>query len=387
MCEETGATLPFADLNVASAAEMIRDVAGRCSAVMGSIPICQDEDTSALVLKEPYGVVLAFAPWYKGTHLFIVDTGTRSVMYAIAAGNTCVMKGSELSPRSLYHVGRIFTDAGLPAGVLNIIYTSRQESPAITTHLINAPAVKRLNFTGSSAVGAIIAAARAETLPHGARRKSRPIVPDDADVELAAMQCALGAFLHSGQICMSTERILMHRAVLEKFRRARSSLRSDAQQGARSGGVGERRDTANGEPRGSGTAPKNGRAVRHASAPIVVEGVTPNMALYRDESFGPSVSVIAVDCEDEAVAIANDSDYGLNGAVFTQDLARGLRVAKRLECGAVHINSMSVHDEAAVPHGGVKGSGWERFNPQWGIEEFLRLKTITYKEWGRESKL
>ncbi|KAJ7171680.1 Aldehyde/histidinol dehydrogenase [Mycena crocata] len=396
MHEETGSPAPFTGFNVVTAAEQIRDVAGRCSSIMGSIPICQDEGTSALVLKEPYGVVLAFAPWNAPYIL-----GFRAVMYAIAAGNTCVLKGSELSPRCFYHIGRIFTDAGLPAGVLNIIYTTRQESAAITTQLINAPAIKKLNFTGSSAVGSIIAATAGRALKPCLMElggKAAAIVLDDADLEHAAMQCTLGAFFHAGQICMSTERILVHRDVLDKFRPAlqnaintfapstgpacvlvqgpavvrNKELIADAlKKGA---------TLLHGDHTADETHPDTGATSATRLRPLVVEGVTPEMSLYRDESFGPSVSLIAVASEDEAVAIANDSDYGLNGAVFTRDLARGLRVAKKLQCGSVHINSMSVHDEAALPHGGVKSSGWGRFNSQWGLEEFLQIKTITFKE-------
>jgi acyl-CoA reductase-like NAD-dependent aldehyde dehydrogenase len=114
--------------------------------------------------------------------------------------------------------------------------------------------------------------------------------------------------------------------------------------------------------------------------PIVVGGVNKDMELYYTESFGPSVSVISVESEEEAVAIANDTEYGLSSAVFTENLARGLRIARQIESGAVHINAMTVHDESNLPHGGAKMSGWGRFNGSWGIEEFLRIKTVTYQE-------
>ncbi|KAJ7102781.1 Aldehyde/histidinol dehydrogenase [Mycena epipterygia] len=396
MHHETGALDFFGGFNVMTAAEFIRDAAGKCSAIVGSIPICQDEGTSALVLKEPYGVVLAMAPWNAPYIL-----GVRSVLYPLAAGNTCVLKGSELSPRCFYHIGRAFTDAGLPAGALNIIYTTRQESPAIANQLIAAPAVKKINFTGSTGVGAIIAAAAGRALKPCLMElggKAAAIVLDDADLELAAMQCTLGAFVHAGQICMSTERILVHADVIDKFRPAlQKALRGFAPatepapvlvQGvavARNkalveDALGKGATLLHGDHTADEAHPETGAPSDTRLRPLVVEGVTPEMSMYTDESFGPSVSLIVVASEDEAVAIANDSDYGLNNAVFTKDLARGLRVARRLECGAVHINSMSVHDEANLPHGGAKGSGWGRFNGQWGIEEFLRFKTVTFKE-------
>jgi acyl-CoA reductase-like NAD-dependent aldehyde dehydrogenase len=275
-------------------------------------------------------------------------------MYPLAAGNTCVLKGSELSPRCFEHIGRIFTDAGLPAGALNILYTARADSPAITTQLINARAIKKINFTGSTAVGSIIAAAAGRALKPCLMElggKAAAIVLDDADLELAAMQCTLGAFLHSGQICMSTEHILVHADVIDKFRPALqravagfapkdgpACVLAQGQGVARNralvaDALGKGATLLHGDHMAEEPHPETGEPSATRLRPIVVEGVTPEMALYRDESFGPSVSLIAVKSEEEAIAIANDSDYGLNGAVFTRDLARGLRVARKMECG------------------------------------------------------
>ncbi|CAK5263280.1 unnamed protein product [Mycena citricolor] len=396
MHQETGSPDAFCTFNVMTAAEQMRDAGGRCSAIMGSIPMTQDEGTAALVLKEPYGVVLGIAPWNAPYIL-----GFRAVIYALAAGNTCVLKGSELSPRCFYNIGRILLDAGLPKGALNVIYTPRAESAAITTQLINSPAVRKVNFTGSSAVGSIIGSIAGRALKPCLMElggKAAAIVLDDADLELAASQCAVGAFLHSGQICMSTERIIVQESVIDKFRpalqqavakfspadalspvlvqaaavdRNRSLVADALSKGAK---------LLHGDHTVDEKHPETGLASGTRLRPLIVDGVTADMSLYSQESFGPSVSVISAASEEEAVRIANDSDFGLNGAVFTRDLARGLRVAKQLECGSIHINSMSVHDEANLPHGGTKHSGWGRFNGQWGIEEFLRLKTVTYKE-------
>ncbi|KAJ7226793.1 Aldehyde/histidinol dehydrogenase [Mycena pura] len=396
LIQETGAPEPYAAFNVTTITGTIRDAAGRCSAITGSIPICQAEGMSALVLREPYGVVLGMAPWNAPYIL-----GTRAFLFPIAAGNTCVLKGSEFSPRSFHLIGRIFTDAGLPPGVLNILYTTREESPAIATQLINAPAIKKVNFTGSTAIGRIIASTAGRALKPCLLElggKAPAIVLDDADVELAAMQCTLGAFIHAGQVCMSTERIIVHRDVIDAFRPA--LLRAIAGFAAADGpaavlvqGPAVVRNRAlvadalskgatllHGDHTTEEKHPETGKPSATRMRPLVVEGVTPEMSLYHEESFGPSVSVIVVSSDEEAIAVANDTDYGLNGAVFTRDLARGLRVAKRLDCGNVHINQMTVHDEAVLPHGGMKGSGWGRFNGQWGFDEFLQYKTITFQE-------
>jgi acyl-CoA reductase-like NAD-dependent aldehyde dehydrogenase len=271
------------------------------------------------------------------------------VLFPLAAGNTCVLKGSELSPRCFHNIGRVFTDAGLPPGALNIIYSARADSPALTTQLINAPPIKKINFTGSTAIGSVIASLAGKALKPCLMElggKAAAIVLDDADLEHAAMQCTLGAFVHAGQVCMSTERILVHAAVLDTFRPAlQAAVARFAPPGgpacvlAQSAGVARNRALVE-DAVGKGARLLHGDpAAEEAHAtelrPMVVEGVTRDMKLYTEESFGPSVSVIAVKDEDEAVAIANESDYGLNSAIFTRDLARGLRVAKRLECGCV----------------------------------------------------
>ncbi|EOD46582.1 hypothetical protein GTA08_BOTSDO11740 [Neofusicoccum parvum] len=396
MSQETGAAAMFTGINATTAAELIRDVAGRISGVMGAIPATMDEGTTALVLKEPFGVVLGIAPWNAPYIL-----GVRSVLYALAAGNTTILKGSELSPRCYHNIGRIFHDAGLPAGALNVLFTTREDSPAVTNQLINSPVIKKVNFTGSTGIGSIIAATAGKALKPCLMElggKASAIVLDDADVELAATQCALGAFLHSGQICMSTERILVHKSLTDKFRPALQGFLKNFQPDhgpspvlVQSPAVDKNRrlvedalskgaKVIHGDHTAEEKHPDTGEISKTRLRPIVVEGVKEGMDLYYEESFGPSVSLIEVESEEEAIRIANDTDYGLTSAVFTKDLARGLRVARKIESGAVHINSMSVHDEPTIPHGGVKKSGWGRFNAQWGIEEFMTTKTITFKE-------
>ncbi|KAF7305372.1 Clathrin assembly protein [Mycena chlorophos] len=396
MKEETGSDEGFAQFNIFTTAEHIRDTAGKISAISGSVPICQEPGRSAMVLKEPYGVILSIAPWNAPYIL-----GGRSIIFPLATGNTVVLKGSELSPRCMYHLGRIFSEAGLPAGALNIVYTPRESSPAITKQLIEAPAIRKINFTGSTAVGAAIAAIAGRALKPCIMElggKAAAIVLEDADIEHTAMQCVLGSFLHSGQICMSTERIIVHKDIVDKFRPALQQAvagfsPADAVSPvlAQAGTVARNRalvadavckgaTVIHGDHTADEMHPETGEPSATRLRPVIVEGVTMEMDLYSVESFGPSVSMIVVESEDEAVEIANDVEYGLNAAVFSKDLARALRVAKRLDSGNIHINSMSVHDEASLPHGGVKASGWGRFNGEWGLDEFLRVKTITFME-------
>lgn len=190
---------------------------------------------------------------------------------------------------------------------------------------------------------------------------------------------------------MSTERILVHRKVLEPFAKALKtaaekmySPTSDApvliakagvekNQQLRSDAVSKGATVLLGDINSKETSP-------HRIRPQIISNVTKEMDLFYTESFGPTVSLIAVDSDEEAIDLANDTEYGLSGAIFTASLARGLRIAREIDSGAVHINSMSVHDESGLAHGGVKKSGWGRFNGQWGVDEFLKLKTVTFME-------
>ncbi|KAI9801903.1 MAG: hypothetical protein M1833_002217 [Piccolia ochrophora] len=389
MQTETGAEAGFAlGFNIPTSVEMIRDIGGRIPSIQGSIPFAAAEGTSALVYKEPYGVILGIAPWNAPLIL-----GVRAVAYALATGNTVILKGSELSPRTFWGISSVFAEAGLPAGAFNLLMHRPQDAAQITTALIAHPAVRKINFTGSTAVGSIIAQTAAKHVKPVLMElggKASTLVLDDADIQLAAKGSALGAFLHTGQVCMSTERIVVHASIAKEFATA---LRATID-----------------EIFGSGDAPilvsaagkeKTKKLVDSALAsgakllsdrmntedtsktrmrPVVVENVTKDMDLYYTESFGPSVSLITVQSDEEAVEVANDTEYGLSAAVFTKDLARGLRVAKQIESGAVHINSMTVHDEPMLPHGGAKKSGYGRFNGHWGFEEFLRIKTVTFQE-------
>lgn len=316
----------------------------------------------------------------------------------MAAGNTVVFKGSELSPKVMWSICSVFAEAGLPDGVLNYVVHETANAAALTSQLIHSPHVKKINFTGSTTVGRIIARLAGNNLKPVLLElggKASAVVWEDADLDLAADQCALGAFLNAGQVCMSTERIVVHRAVRAAFEarllasvakffpaageapllisgaaaeKNRALLRDARAKGAALLGPG-----GDPEARGGGEAP--GARMR----PVVVSGVTEEMDLYRTESFGPTVALYEVGTEEEALRLANDTEYGLTSAVFTEDLRRGLRLARGIEAGACHINSMSIHDESALPHGGAKGSGYGRFCGASGLEEWVRTKTITYR--------
>ena len=323
--------------------------------------------------------------------------GTRAVIYALAAGNTVVLKGSELSPRCYYILASAFREAGFPNGVLNMVFHRRDDAPKITETLISHPAVKKINFTGSTAVGSIIAAMAGKYLKPVITElggKGSAIILADADLKRAAAACSMGAFQHAGQVCMSTERIIVHKTVVDAFTKAfqaatdeqygagrpspvlvtptganktKSLVRSALKSGA---------EVVFGDPNESTDADQASPFMR----PIVLKNVKPGSGLYENESFGPSVAIYTFETDEEALAIANDTEYGLSGAVFTENLTAGLRIARGYETGAVHINAMTIHDESNLPHGGTKNSGFGRFSGLAGIEEYLRSKVITFDE-------
>ncbi len=262
-----------------------------------------------------------------------------------------------MSPRCFWCIGSIFTAAGLPDGVLNVIFHRPQDAPEVTSAIIEHPFVKKINFTGSTATGSIIATQAGKYLKPVLMElggKAPAIVLKDANLQKAAEGCAVGAFLHSGQICMSTERILVHSSIAEKFRDA-LKVAMDKIYGKESPAP----ILVNAPP-----VQKNKKLVEQALSkgakiltgdldakehsdtrmrPIVVDKVSKDMDIYQTESFGPTVSLIVVESEEEAIEIANDTDYGLSSAVFTEDLTAGLRVAKQIETGYASSFPLSSH--------------------------------------------
>ncbi|KAF5588963.1 aldehyde dehydrogenase [Fusarium subglutinans] len=385
---ETGSDATWADFDISTGISHLKEVAGRIGTLEGAIPTVSDPNTTALVLREPYGVVVAIAPWNAPYIL-----GTRSVVFPMAAGNTVVFKASEVSPRTLWAIADVFREAGLPDGVLNVIFHERANAAAVTAALIEHPEVKKINFTGSTPVGRIIGKLAGENLKPVILElggKAPAIVWEDADLDLAALQCTLGAFMNSGQVCMSTERILVHKNVKDEFEKKLSatieqifSSKADAPILVASAPV-EKNKALIRDAISKGASLVHGNPDVEESSktrmrPIVVRDVTTEMDIYKSESFGPTVSLMAIETEEEAIKIANDTEYGLSSAVFTSDLQRGLRIAREIETGAVHINNMSIHDESGLPHGGAKSSGYGRFGASAGLDEWTRTKNITFR--------
>ncbi|KIX92179.1 uncharacterized protein Z520_12060 [Fonsecaea multimorphosa CBS 102226] len=385
---ETGIARSMFEFEFNAAVDSCKTVAGLIPAMRGFVPTLAEEGKSGMVLREPYGVVLSIAPWNAPYGL-----GFRACLGPLAMGNTVILKGAEACPATYWAISSVLHEAGLPQGCLNTLIHRLEDAAQVTSHLISAWPIRKINFTGSTRTGAIIASQAAKlskpiVLELGG--KAPTIVCDDADLEDAAAQSAVGAFLHGGQICMSTERIIVHAAVAGRFKallKATLSENFSQQEGLVlineqsvlknrqlvRDAVSKGAEVVHGEPDHQGK-------LKTALHPVVIEKVNEKMDIYHTESFGPTVSLFTVESDDEAIRLANDTEYGLTSAVFTQNLQRGLRIAKRIQSGAVHINSMSVHDESALPHGGRKSSGFGRFNSIEGLEEWVQTKTITWRD-------
>lgn len=387
MMEEIGATEGWARFNLMLSSSMVREAAGLTTQIGGEVIPSDKPGCLAMAIREPAGVVLSMAPWNAPIIL-----ATRAIAVPLACGNTVVLKASEQCPRTHGLIVEAFVEAGFGGGIVNLITNAPQDAGEVVGAMIDHKAVRRVNFTGSTAVGRIIARRCAENLKPVVLElggKAPLIVLDDADLDEAVKAAAFGAFMNQGQICMSTERIIVVDAIadafVEKFRAKVATMAvGDPREGKTPLGAVVDLKTV-GHVRGlvedavaSGAVLANGGDANGVLMPAhVVDKVTPDMKLFREESFGPVVAVVRARDEAHAIELANDTEYGLSASVFTRDTARGLRVARQIQSGICHINGPTVHDEAQMPFGGVKASGYGKFGGKAGIESFTELRWIT----------
>jgi len=387
MMNEIGATRGWAGFNLSLAAGIVREAAAMTTQIGGEVIPSDKPGCIAMALREPVGVMLGIAPWNAPIIL-----GVRAVAMPLACGNTVVLKASEQCPRTHALIAEAFAEAGLPEGALGIVTNAPEDAGEVVGALIDHPAIRRINFTGSTHVGKIIARRAAEHLKPVLLElggKAPLIVLDDADLDEAVKAAAFGAFMNQGQICMSTERIIVVDAVADAFaakfkEKVGGMIVGDPREGNTPLGAVVDQKTVD-HVRGliddalsAGAEQLVGGQADGVLMPAhVIDRVTPDMKLFRDESFGPVVGLIRARDEADAIALANDTEYGLSAAVFTRDTARGLRVAKQIKSGICHINGPTVHDEAQMPFGGVKASGYGRFGGKAGIDSFTELRWVT----------
>ncbi len=384
---ETGASAAWVHFNVGLAANMLREVASIVSQITGETHPSEIPGCLSLSVRQPVGVVLGIAPWNAPIILAV-----RAIAAPLACGNTVILKASELSPGTQYLLGRVFRDAGFPPGVVNVISNAPADAGKVVAALIAEPAVRRVNFTGSTRVGRIVAETAARHLKPVLLElggKAPLLVLDDADLDEAVNAAAFGAFMYQGQICMSTERVVVDRKVADDFvaKLGRKAELLPAGNPRNSNIVlgplisteaALKVDALVKEAVAQGaTLVAGGKVDGPVMAATVLDHVTRDMRIYHEESFGPVAPVIRVGTVDEAIMVANDTEYGLSAAVFGRDVNRALAVARRIESGICHINGPTVQDEAQIPFGGMKASGYGRFGGRAAINEFTELRWIT----------
>ena len=388
MASETGSSGLWAGFNVHLAAGMIREAASLTTQISGEVIPSDVPGSLAMAVRQPAGVVVGIAPWNAPVIL-----GVRAICVPLACGNTVVMKGSENSPHTHQLIIECFQDAGFPAGVVNYITNAPADAGIVVEAMVAHPAVRRVNFTGSTRVGKIIAMTCARYLKPVVLElggKAPMVILDDANIEDAVNGAAFGCFANSGQICMSTERIIVDQKIADEFVKKFAAKATALPLG----------DPRKPEPVvlgsviGMSTVEHcnaliddalakgaklvcGGKATNTLMPATLLDHVTPAMKIYREESFGPVKAIVRVNGVEEAVACANDNEYGLSSAVFGGDIARAFNVARRIDSGICHVNGPTVHDEAQMPFGGVKGSGIGRFGGKAGVAEFTELRWIT----------
>lgn len=387
MIAEVGATEGWARFNVQLAAGMLREAAALTTHITGTVIPSDKPGCLSMALREPAGVVLGIAPWNAPVIL-----GVRAIATPLACGNSAILKASERCPQTHSLIAEALSQAGLSNGEVGLVTHAPQDAGDVVGALIDHPAVTRINFTGSTAVGRLIAKRAAEhpkpvLLELGG--KAPMLVLDDADLDEAVGAAAFGAFMNQGQICMSTERIIVDRRIADAFverfvDKANTLATGDPRQGNAPLGAVVGVQTASTLERLQSDAIARGAELKCGGAgagvlipATVLDRVTPEMELFRTESFGPIVAIIRARDDAHAVELANDSEYGLAAAVFSQNAARALTVARQIRSGICHVNGATVHDEAQMPFGGVKASGYGRFGGQAGVDAFTDLRWIS----------
>jgi acyl-CoA reductase-like NAD-dependent aldehyde dehydrogenase len=391
MALEVGAAELWARFNVGLTVNCFREAASLATQIQGETIPTDKPGTLSMTLRQPVGVILSIAPWNGPIIL-----AARALAYPLVCGNTVVFRASETSPRTHALLVEILHAAGLPAGALNLITTDPADAPEIVDALIAHPAIRRINFTGSTRVGRIIAQKAAVHLKRCLLElggKSPQIILKDADIDGAVRAAVFGSFLYQGQICMSTERIIVDAAVADEVaariaEQVRALPSGDPahspscvigpmafrESGARINGLIE-------DALSKGAKILVGGKADGATMPAtVLDHVTSDMAIYDSETFGPITVMIRARDTSDAVRIANDTAYGLSSAVFSRDVTSAIDVALQLQSGSCHINGPTVGNEAQAPFGGVKESGYGRFDGRAVIDEFTELKWLTIQQ-------
>lgn len=393
--EETGCTFGFAMFQLMFTPGLLREAAGQVTVSTGEVIPADLPGAFYMGIRQPVGVVAGIAPWNAPLILSL-----RAITMPMAYGNTVVLKPSTYSSVSGGVVlAEVFHEAGFPPGVFNLVTNAPGDSDEIGEELISHPKVRRITFTGSTEIGRKLGEKAGKYLKRISLElggKNPLIVLKDADVDYAVNNAIFGRFLHQGQICMSTGKIIVEKPIYDQFtkrfvERAKGLKAGDPKQMDVAIGPLINKDQLEKVEKHVGEAVKKGaklltggKAEGLVYYPTVLTDVTPDMLVYSEETFGPVAVVIPVNDAEEAIKVANDTRYGLSAGVITKDVNKALEIAERVESGIFHINDQTVNDEPQVPFGGCKDSGYGRFGGKAAMDEFTELRWITIQRTPRQ---
>lgn len=386
LAEETGAARPFAQYQALAGPNYLREAGSQAHRVTGTL-LPSETTKVSMVMRHPVGVVAGISPWNCPVVLSL-----RAVCFAMAYGNTVVLKPSEESPVSGgILLAELFEEAGFPKGVFNIVTHGYGRSSEIGDLFIHDRRVKRISFTGSTRVGRELAEKCGRHLKRIALElggNDPLIILNDADMDHAVNAAIFGRFLHQGQVCMSAKRLIVEKAVAQEFTE-RFVARASALQ------VGDPLDAATvigpliNRKQYVTLENQVNRAVAEGARllcggygdglcyhPTVLGNVREGMSIFHEETFGPVAPVIIAEDAEEAFRLANNSLYGLSAGIITNNMQHGLALARRIECGACHVNDSPLYGETHAPLGGTNESGWGKFGVE-AMQEFTELQWVT----------
>ena len=387
LIDEAGSTQLKAGYEASHTPDFIRAMAGEARRVIGETFESNLPGVFSYSIRQPLGVVVAISPFN-----FPLLLAVRKIGWALAAGNSVILKPSEVTPVVGLKLAEIFHEAGLPPGVLNVIPSTGGD---LGDTLIADKRVKLVTFTGSSKVGALIAVEAAKNYTKCVLElggKNPLIVLDDADLDYAVNTATFSNFFHQGQVCMTASRVIAEQGIYDRFCEKFAAKVSTLK-------VGNPRDP--GVLVGPLIRPTQAQFVKEQLDQAVVEGarlltggsfvdsffqptvladVTQQMSIFRTECFAPVASVTKATDHENALVIANDSDYGLSSAVITNDLQKAMFISRGIESGMCHINGPTIRDEAVVPFGGIKNSGLGREGGRYAMEEVTEVKWVTIQQ-------
>ena len=386
MIAESGSTFGKAMFEISQTVDLLMTAGADSKRILGET-FHNDPTKLSMTMRKPRGTVVAISPWN-----FPLILSMYKVAYSLATGNTVVLKPASETPVIGLKIGELFEKAGLPAGALNVI---TGPGSVLGEALVGDDRCSFVAFTGETQTGRKVAQKAAAglkeyTLELGG--KNPVIVLADADIEYAVKSVAFGAFLHQGEVCLSTDRVIVEKAIVEEFSQKLAAFAANLPVGDPSlpgtfiGPIINDEQLRKIDSHVKDAVAKGARLLTGGTyqgrlyRPTVLAGVTPSMQIYHEETFGPVTSIFAANDEKEALAIANDTRYGLSAGIVTKDLQKAIFLAEGLEAGMVHVNDGTVDADACCPFGGSKGSGHGREGGRYSVEHLTEVKWLTIQK-------